>query len=161
MNVFMCLCIYVFHVIHVILVVNCFCFLKQSNHLTSFIMWHISISSYWLYHVIGYPQLCRTVCSAPYADTSRITQQLHCEKSGASRILCKSGLGVHMASYIHVSSRDFNSSTLEPDRPAAEWQLPFACVIAPQYSPTTFVSLHFHLCKTNFGVSSEMLLLFF
>jgi hypothetical protein len=126
-------------------------------------MWHISTYSSWFSRVIGYPQLCHTVSSVLYSDTSRNTQQLHCKRSGESRILCRSGLGIVIANCIYeyvcvqLKLELHHTGTWS----AAEWQLPASYVTVPHYPPTTLVWLHFHLCNVKFGVSSEMLLLFF
>jgi hypothetical protein len=51
--------------------------------------------------------------------------------------------------YTRQSNLKANLDTLESDRP--HHNLPPADVIAQQYSFSTFVSLHFHSCKENFG----------
>jgi hypothetical protein len=45
---------------------------------------------------------------------------------------------------------------LEPDR--QQHGRPTACVVAPQYSSATFISLHFHYRKENLERLSKILL---
>jgi hypothetical protein len=61
----------------------------------------------------------------------------------------KSELCVHM---VKLRTREFNGNPnfniLEPEGPLHDSTT--ACVIAQQYSSSTFLSLSFHLCKTKF-----------
>jgi hypothetical protein len=108
------------------------------------VSYHVLIF-FWLYLVMGYPLLCHTNFFGTifrHFPTYTIVR-LHGETSGASRILCKSGLGVHMANYIFVSSRNLNSSTLEPDRPQNDSSLSpvlsLSSILPPPSSHCAFI----------------------
>ena len=83
-------------------------------------------------------------------DTQLLTQYLHSGRPGSSQIV-RSLNWVHKWSTVCVCTRESvwnpHSSTMEPDRP--QHDRPAACVIAQQYSSSTFVSFRFHFRKEN------------
>jgi hypothetical protein len=55
---------------------------------------------------------------------------------------------------------DPKSNTLEHFRPQHYRPAP-ACIIAQQYSPTPYVSLHLHYCKEKFGARFKNVIIYF
>jgi hypothetical protein len=58
----------------------------------------------------------------------------------------------------YISNSHYN--TLEPDRLQHDRPTP-ACVITQQYSPTTYVSLHLHNRKEDFGARFKNVIIHF
>lgn len=93
------------------------------------------------------------IYSVLYSDFPPLAQYLRSGISGASLILRESTAYIYSG---EQSSLNGNSSTLDLDR--LKNNSLATCVVAQQYSVTSFASLCFHSYKEKFGACCSMLL---